>query len=71
MAQWVKHWPTELEVSCSSPASGGALFNNRQGLIAHSLSLSPAHHPDITEILLLVLCFKSTVHIYGHIRTVS
>ena len=52
VAQWVKRWPTDLVVVSSSPARGEDLFNRKRGSIAHSLSLSSAHRPDMTEILL-------------------
>ena len=52
VAQWVKRWPTDLAVVSSSPARGEDLFSCKRGSIAHSLSLSSAHRPDMTEILL-------------------
>ena len=52
VAQWFKHWPTDLAVVSSSPALGEGLFNRKRGSIAHSLSLSSARRPDMTEILL-------------------
>ena len=52
VAQWVKPWPADLVVVGSSPAGGGDLFNCNRGSIAHSLSISSTHHPDLTEILL-------------------
>ena len=52
VAQWVKRWPTDLAVVSSSPARGEDLFNRKRSSIAHSLSLSSAHRPDMTEILL-------------------
>ena len=52
VAQWVKRWPTDLAVVSSSPARGEDLFNRKRGSIAHSLSLSSDHRPDMTEILL-------------------
>ena len=51
VGQRVKRWPSDIAVSVSSTARGGDLFNRKRGSIAHSLSLSPAHHPDMTEIL--------------------
>ena len=48
----VTGWPADLMVPGSSPASGGDLFNCKSGSTSHSLSLSPTHCPDITEILL-------------------
>ena len=41
-----------MVLSLSNQYRGGDVFNHKQGSIAHSLSLSPAHCPDITEILL-------------------
>ena len=52
VAQWVKRWPTDLAVVISSPAKGEDLFNCKRSFVAHSLSLSSAHRPDMTEILL-------------------
>ena len=43
VAQWVMGWSTYLAVPGSIPAWGS---------IAHSLSVSSAHSPDLTEILL-------------------
>ena len=50
VAQWVKRWPTDLAVPSSIPTRG--LLNRKWGSIAHSLSLSTSHRPDMTEILL-------------------
>ena len=44
----VKHWPADLVVPGLRPAGGRNVFNH----IANSLSISPTHRPDITEILL-------------------
>ena len=52
VVQWVKRWPTDLAVVSSSTARFEDLFNRKRGSIAHSLSLSSAHRPDMTEILL-------------------
>ena len=52
VAQQVKQWPADLVVPGLRPTQGGNLFNCKWGFIAHSLSLSPTHHPDMTEILL-------------------
>ena len=52
VAPWVKLWPSNLAVLDLSPAWGGNLFNLKQGSIAHSLSLSPAHGLDISGMLL-------------------
>ena len=52
VAQQVKHWPANLAVPGSRPAEGGNLSNRGQRSIPHSLSLSPSHRPDMTEILL-------------------
>ena len=53
VAQWVKHWPTDL-VGPGPEFDTGLKWNpyHKRGCIAHSLSLPSAHHPDITEILL-------------------
>ena len=49
---WVKRLSTELAVPCSRSAGGGNLFNrNGPGSMAHSLSLSHSHRPDMTDIL--------------------
>ena len=47
VAHWFKRWPTDLAV-CLRRGS----FHRERGSIAHSLSLSSAHRPDMTEILL-------------------
>ena len=60
VAQWVKRWPTDLAVPSSIPTRGEKktkerkknLLNRKRGSIAHSLSLSTSHRPDMTEILL-------------------
>ena len=52
VAQWVKRWPTDLAVMSSLPARGEIFSNRKRGSIAHSLSLSTCHPPDMTEILL-------------------
>ena len=52
VAQWVKHWPTDLAVLGSIPTWGGDLFNRKQGSIAPSFLLSSIHRPDMTETLL-------------------
>ena len=51
VAQWVKRWPTDLAVPGWSLARGG-FFSTVTGSIAHRLSLSFAHRPDMTKILL-------------------
>ena len=51
VAQSVKRWPTDLALSGSNPAEGN-IFNRKRCSIAHSLSLSNSHRPDMTEILL-------------------
>ena len=48
----VKRWSTDLAVPGSSPTWGDDLPNRKQGSFAHSPSLSPAHHPNMTELLL-------------------
>ena len=45
--KWVKCWPASLGVLGSISAADRNLFSCKQGSIAHSLSLSPSHHPDI------------------------
>ena len=57
MAQWVKRWTTDLAVPSSIPTRG-EIFNRKPGSIAHSLSLSTSHRPDMTEILLK----RSSIH---------
>ena len=56
IAMSVKRWTAaaaaDLTVSSLSPALGGDLFNRKHDSIAHSLSLSPTHRSDMTEILL-------------------
>ena len=49
VVQWVKRWPTDLAVESSSPAR---IFSIVNGVPLHSLSLSSAHRPDKTEIML-------------------
>ena len=44
VAQWVKRWPTDLALEAKSS-------HRKRGSIAHSISLSSAHCPDMTEIL--------------------
>ena len=51
VAQWVKHWPTDLATVSSSPARGEGLYNRKRVSTANSLLLSSAHRPDMTEIL--------------------
>ena len=48
VAQWVTCWPADLAVLSLSPTGGGNLFNRKWGSMAHSLSLSPTHCPDMT-----------------------
>ena len=48
VAQWIKRWPTDLAVPGSIPTRG--FLDRKRGSIAHSLSLSSAHRPDMTEI---------------------
>ena len=52
VAQKVKHWPAALAVLGLRPAGGENLFNQELGFIAHSLSFSSSHQPDMTEVLL-------------------
>ena len=51
VAQWVKCWPTDLASRVRVPSRGN-LCNHKWGSTAHSLSLSSAHCPDMTEIWL-------------------
>ena len=57
-AQKFKCWPADLAVLGLRSDRGGNLSNNKmffcctQVFVAHSLSLSPCHRPDLTEILL-------------------
>ena len=51
VVQWMKHWPADLVAPGSIPV-GRNLSNCKLGSIAHSLSLSPSHCPDTTEMLL-------------------
>ena len=46
VAQWVKRWPADLAV----PILRRNLLNRKRDPIAHSLSLSSAHRPVMTEI---------------------
>ena len=48
VAQWVKHWPTDL-VDQDRSRSKQNLLNHKQSSIVHSLSLSFKHRPDMTE----------------------
>ena len=52
LTYWVKHWPTDLAVMGLIPRESGNLVKPKQGSIAHNLSLSSSHLPDITEIQL-------------------
>ena len=47
VAHWVKRWPTDLENRGRSPLEA---LNRRRSSLAHSLSSSTSHRPDITEI---------------------
>ena len=51
VAQWVKRWPTDLADRVQSPLRRN-LLNRKRSSIAHSLSLSASHRPDMTETLL-------------------
>ena len=63
VAQWVKHWPSDLVVVSLSPAAGGEILSAVNGVSFHSLSLSISHPPDMTEILLkMLLNRKSSIH---------
>ena len=52
VAQRVKRWPADLSVPGLSPASGLDFFNRKRDSVAHGLSLSLTHRPDMTKILL-------------------
>ena len=52
VAQWVQRWPTDLAVQTVRAHSRRNLLNCKRDSSAHSLSLSSAHRPDMTEILL-------------------
>ena len=52
VAEWIKRWPTDLEVPSSSLAGGENLSDHKRGSIAHIFPLSPNHRPDMVEILL-------------------
>ena len=64
VAQWVNHWPTDiadrvrslLEAKSSQPETGS---------IAHSLSLSTTHRPDMTKILLKKTYKSHVFHPYS------
>ena len=45
-------WAGSLILQSHSIFRGGNLFNREKSSIAHSLSLSSFHYPDVTEILL-------------------
>ena len=50
---YVKRWTADIAIPCSRPAGDKNLFNRKLGYsTAQSLSLSPTHLPDMTEILL-------------------
>ena len=68
ISQSVECWHTDLAVLGSSPAISGNLFNSEGGSIAQRLSLSPSHHPDMTEILLkrTQVVHSILYHIWGH-----
>ena len=46
VAQWVKCWPIDLADQARSPLA--AKSSKKRGSIAHSLSLSTFHRPDMT-----------------------
>ena len=54
VAQLVKHWSADLAVMGLIPATGGNSLNHKWECIAHSLSLLPSHHSNMTEIHLLL-----------------
>ena len=51
VAQWVKRWPIDLADRVRSSPEVKS-FNRKRSFIAHSLSLSSEHRPDITGMLL-------------------
>ena len=51
VTQWVKRWPTDLADRVRSPLEAKSSHRKRSS-IAHSLSLSTSHCPDMTETLL-------------------
>ena len=51
VGQWVKRWQTDL----AAPGRvhvGGHILNHKRGSIAHRLSLSNPHCPNMTDTLL-------------------
>ena len=52
IAQWVKRWPTDLAVPGSVLPKAEIFYNRKRSSIAHSLSLSSVHRPDMTKTLL-------------------
>ena len=44
------------------PAAGGELFNRKRGFIIHSLSSSPTHRPNMTEILFKMMEKLQVIH---------
>ena len=65
VAQWVKHWPTDLEVLGSNPTQG-KIFSTVNRVPVHTAYhniISSAHSPVMTEILLKrTLKCKSSIH---------
>ena len=52
--QWVKRWPAVLAAPEFEYHSRRNLLNRKRGSIAHSLSLSSSHRPDMAKILLKI-----------------
>ena len=52
VARYVERSPAGLAVRGSRPAGCRNLFSRKRGFIAHNLSLSSIHNPDMTETLL-------------------
>ena len=50
VAEWVKRLPADVAIPSLLPGDVN-LFNLKRGSIAHILSLSPSHCPNITKIL--------------------
>ena len=63
VALWVKRWYTDLAGLGSIPAWDRNLSKRKRSSIAHSLSLSSNHRPDMTKILLKrTYNRKSSIH---------
>ena len=58
VAQQVKCWPAHLAVHSLIPTRGRDIFYPEWGSMAHSLSLSSIHHPDMT----IILSKRTSIH---------